>query len=505
MKYFKPLPFLLVLILSLSLALSCSKNDDNVLIEEKEEYVPVTLDNEIHDFIWQGMNEIYLWQSVVPNLSNNKFSTFDDYYTFLNSYNTPESLFDALLYKKDEVDKFSFIVDDYVALEKSFQGTTKTNGLDYRLVRLSGSNNIFGYVRYVANNSDAASKDIKRGDLFLTVDNQQLTINNYESLLFGSKDTYTLGMAEITNNTITSNGKTVTLTKTEFTENPIHIAKVIESNGTKIGYIMYNGFTSNFNTDLNNTFGDFKTQGINELVLDFRYNPGGSVNTAIELCSMITGQFLNDVIIKQQWNSKYQNYFEANAPESLVDRFTDKMSDGTLINSLNLNRVYILTTSGTASASELIINGLAPYIDVVQIGTNTTGKYTASVTLYDSENFGREEANPNHTYAIQPLVYKSANANGVTDYFNGLAPDYPITYQNSSGQLFEGENIINLGVLGDMNEPFLAKAIDLINGGTTKFFESSKDVKGVSIEHIAESNDFKPLGKGMYSNFKKME
>src|SRR5690606_39325231 len=115
------------------------------------------------------MNEVYLWQDDVANLSDTKFSNQDQYYTFLNGYNTPEGLFDALLYQKDVVDKFSYLVDDYVSLENSFQGTSTSNGLDFQLVRLSGSNDLFGFVRYVANNSDASNKDIKRGDFFLTV------------------------------------------------------------------------------------------------------------------------------------------------------------------------------------------------------------------------------------------------------------------------------------------------------------------------------------------------
>ncbi|WP_166964813.1 S41 family peptidase [Yeosuana marina] len=497
-------------LLFISVIFNCSKKDDIVVAPPQpvvEEPQPVTLNNEINDFVWKGLNEIYLWQGDVPNLADDKFASQDDYYTFLNSYSTPENLFDGLLYQKDVVDKFSFLVDDYVALENSFQGNSNSNGLDFRLVRLSGSDDVFGYVRYVANDSDAASKDISRGDFFMTVDGQQLTINNYSDLLFGSNNTYTLGMADITNNTIASNGKTVELTKTNFTENPILINKVIDADGIKVGYLMYNQFISNFDTALNDAITELKSQGVTELVLDLRYNPGGSVNTAIILSSMITGQFTGDVFSTEKWNSKYQQYFEANNPEYLINRFTDKLSDNSPISTLNLNKVYILTTSGSASASELVINCLKPYIDVVQIGTTTTGKYTASVTIYDSPNFGRDNANPNHTYAMQPLVLKSANASGVTDYYNGLDPDYPITYQTSSGSSYEGENMTDLGTLGDINEPFLAKALSLITGVTTKSSNSkyNKNILGFDIDNVADSKDFAPLGKNMFIKLKPNE
>ncbi|MEC3908386.1 S41 family peptidase [Tamlana sp. 2201CG12-4] len=502
MKNLKTISFLFVYILFLSLYTSCSNNDDTNV---EEPNVPVTLENEVNDFVWSGLNFYYLWQDDVPNLADDKFSTQDEFYTFLNSYNAPEDIFDALLYKKDEVDKFSFLVDDYVELENSFQGTSKTNGLDFRLVRLSGSDDIFGYVRYVANNSDAASKDIKRGDFFLTVDSQQLTINNYTDLLFGANDSYTLGMASITNSTIASNGKTVALTKTDFTESPIHINNVIETNGVKVGYLMYNQFIRNFETGLNDAFTQLKAEGVSELVLDLRYNPGGSVATAVSLAGMITGQFEGQIFYKNEYNSRIQEYYEVNRPDFLVDKFRNTLTDGSSLTNLNLNKVYVLTTSASASASELIINCLTPYIEVVHIGTNTTGKFHGSFTLYDSPNFTKDNVNPNHSYAIQPLTVKLTNVNGVSDYYDGLVPNHIITYQTSSGSIAQGENIVNLGVLGDMNEPFLAKALSLITGGTTKFGEISKSVKGIDIEPITDSKDFTPLGKGMFFELKTME
>lgn len=476
---------------------SCSKDSNEPA--PKPDPKPVTLNNEVNDFVWRGLNEVYLWQQDVPDLADTKNDNKDDYYTFLNGFDTPENLFyKGLLYQYGTVDKFSYIVDDYTALENSFQGISKSSGLDFRLVRLGSSDDIFGYVRYVANDSDAATKDIKRGEFFLEVDGQQLTVNNYRNLLFGSNDTFTLGMANITNNTIDLNGKTVALTKTEFTESPILVNKVIDANSTKVGYLMYNGFIADFDSALNDVFADFKAQGVTELVLDFRYNPGGRVSSAISLAQMVTGQFTGEVFSTEIWNNKYQAYYEQNKPESLINRFKDKLFDNvTPINSLMLTRVFVLTTEGTASASELVINSLDPYIDVVHIGTKTTGKYTASITLYDSPNFGRKDVNVNHTYAMQPLVLKSANKNGVGDYYDGLTPDHVITYQTSSGGQAEGENILNMGVLGNENEPFLSKALELITGETTRF-STKKQPKVIDFTPVADTKDFTLLGKNMY-------
>ena len=491
----------LLVFLFVSVVFNCSKNEDNNPVVE--ESLPVTLNNEINDFVWRGLNEIYLWKSDVPNLADDAFTTQDDYYTFLNGYSTPENLFDGLLYQKDVVDRFSFLVDDYVALENSLSGNSNSNGLDFGLVRLSGSNDVFGYVRSVANDSDAAGKDIHRGDFFLTVDGQQLTVDNYSDLLFGANNTYTLGMANITSNNLTLNGKNVELTKQDFTENPILLSKVIDAGGIKIGYVMYNQFITDFDAALNNAIAQLNSEGITELVLDLRYNPGGRGSSAIILSSMITGQFTDAIFYTEKWNDKYQTYFEQNDPEFLTNRFTSKLLDNTPITMLNLNKVYILTTDGTASASELVINCLDPYIDVVQIGTTTYGKYVGSITLYDSPNFDKQNANSNHKYALQPIVLKSTNVNGVSDYYNGLIPDYPISYQTSSGTEYEGENILDMGILGNVNEPFLAKAIALITGTTKTSGAKSKAANiGIDIEPLADSKDFTPIGKNMFFELK---
>ena len=107
---------------------------------------------------------------------------------------------------------------------------------------------------------------------------------------------------------------------------------------------------------------------------------------------MITGQFTGKVFAKQQWNAKINAYFEAENPAALFNYFTDKMENAA-INSLKLSKVYILTSKSSASASELVINGLKPHITVVQIGDVTVGKNVGSVTVYDSPTFGKENRN----------------------------------------------------------------------------------------------------------------
>ena len=333
----------------LTFTFSCTDNDDN----------PVPASLEVKDFVWKGMNLYYLWQGDVPDLADDRFANQRQLNTFLEGFDEPTTLFNALRVDTS-IDRFSVIYSDYSVLEGVLSGNTLNNGMDFALRYKTGSNtDIYGWVRYIIPNSDAATKPIQRGTIFYAINGTPLTVDNYRSLL--ANDTYTINLADYDGGNITPNGQTVSLTKTALAENPILLNTVITNGSHKIGYLMYNGFYSTYDNQLNSVFGSFQTQNVTDLVLDLRYNSGGSISTATKLASMITGQFTGQLFAKQQWNAKAQSYYESNSPSSLENRFVGNL------NSLNLNKVYVLTTNATASASELVINCLKPYITVVQI------------------------------------------------------------------------------------------------------------------------------------------
>ncbi|WP_340063901.1 S41 family peptidase [Ascidiimonas aurantiaca] len=462
---------------------SCSDNDDDV--------IAVSGDLEVQDFIWKSMNYWYLWQEDVEDLADDRFRNNDEYESFLSRFSSPQSLFFNLcnqhinvVGESAAIDRFSFITDDYVELLNSQQGVFKSNGVEFGLGRITGTTNVFGYVRYIIPGSDAATKNIQRGDAFTGVDGQTLTLDNYVNLLFGSNDTYTLNMADISGGVITPNSREVSLTKQELTENPVLISTHFDVNGTKIGYVMYNAFTSNFDDELNDAFGQLKSARVTELVLDLRYNPGGSVNSSAALASMITGQFNGDLFLKGVWNSNVQNRVARNT------EFPSQVN-GSAINSLNLTKVYILALNSSASASELVINGLEPHINVIHIGDVTTGKNEFSITLFDAPNADLRyrprnfnEINPNHTYAVQPLVGRNENSIGDSDYTSGLVPDIELK-----------EDLSNLGVLGSQNEPLLARAIQEITGTISRSLISTPVIP---IKEITNSKMFKPTKDNMY-------
>lgn len=448
--------------------------------EDKDDRLSVSPGLEVNNFIWKGLNTYYLWKEDVPDLDEDLYASQAELEDFLRGYPDPFVLFDHL--RVDEsVDRFSFMVSDYRDIENLLAGVSETNGVDYGLKYVPGSTTeIFGWVRYILPNSDASGKNIHRGDLFYAVNGTPLTVSNYQGLL--AEDSYTLNLADFDGGAITPNGQSVSLTKEQLTENPVYLSEVIPQGANKVAYLMYNGFTADFDNQLNAAFAEFKNAGATHLVLDLRYNPGGSVRTASRLASMITGQFNGELFSKQQWNPDLQAYFEEHDPDGLVVNFVNSVN-GNAVNGLNLDRVYVLTTKGTASASELVINGLKPYIDVIQIGETTVGKNVGSVTLYDSPDFGRDGRSSKHKFAMQPIVIKMINADNFGDYQNGIAPD-----------VIQPEDFDNLGQLGEPTEPYLNTALTMIGGGG----RMAPRQPAVNVRNFRDSKSMKRFGNDMY-------
>lgn len=368
--------------------------------------------------------------------------------------------------------------------------------MEFGLVRYSNSNtNIYGYVRYVIPNSSAGNLDVKRGMIFNSVNGTQLTDANYTNLLFSNSTTITIGLADFNAGNPIANNTSIELVKTQVQENPIAISKVITEGNKKIGYLMYNQFASSYDVELNAVFNNFKSENINDLIIDLRYNGGGATSTAAYLGAMVTGQFTDQVYSKEVWNDKVLNAFPS---EDFINNFPDRIqkSNGVneAINSLGLQSVYFIVSGSSASASELVINSLSAYIDVKVVGATTVGKQVGSITLYDSDNLFKSGANLNtkHTYAMQPLVFEITNKNYV-NYPNGITP----------GTNIEGiqlrENIGNLGVLGERSDPLLDRTLTYITTGAKPF---SKKENFINSEEIFNSKLSYPSKNNMIVDFK---
>jgi C-terminal processing protease CtpA/Prc len=458
----------------------------------RKEEVPVIIPqaSEVNTFVFKGLRDYYLWNEMNANLTSTKYDNNDSLNVFLNKYTDPQVLFTSLLYKYKEIDKWSFLVDDSKTLENLIVGISETMGYDFMLGRIGTSDNLFGFVRYVYKGSPAEKAGVKRGDVFLKINDQQLTVTNYRTLLFTNK-TYTMGFATIANQTITPSSKTISMTAIEMQENPIEKDTVFTYNNQKVGYLVYNAFNIDFDIQLNDVFKKFKDAKIDQLVLDLRYNGGGHVSSSKYLASMIYGTDVNKVFARSRYNSGLQAYYTQQYGEnSLNDYFTttiektDKHAE-VPINTLNLQNIYIIVSDNTASASELLINGLRPYMNVKVIGINTVGKYTGSATIKDWDENGN--VNPNHKWAMQPIIVKYANSAGVSDFVDGLIPN--ITAE---------EDIANLLPFGDPNETLLSYALADIKGLTITSMTLKSAKMGIT--KFADSQDFKPYAKEMYIN-----
>lgn len=478
---------ILYLFLFALLIVSCKEDEIDPPEPEPE---PVELENEVNEFVWKALNSWYYYLDDVDDLDDSKDNDSTEFYTFLNGFDTPEELFDHLI-----IDDFSYIVDDYEELGSALEAVYNSFGYDFILYRINDTEYL-GQVRFVFPDSPAEEAGLKRGDTFLKVDGQQLNVSNFESLLFDDDD-YTLTMAKLTRQddgyVIEELEDMIEVVGTEDPRTAIWVKKTLNLGGRKVGYLMYSNFASNLHQELNHAFGDFKADGVTDLILDLRYNPGGSVLTAAYLNSMIYSTDDTELMGSLEYNRKHStqggNIYFYDTVEFFDDEF-EETGESEPINSLGLNRLYVLVSSSTASASEFVINALRPYIDVTLVGETTVGKNVGSISLYDAPPTytEKEDANEDHTYGIQPIVSKIANSAGFTDYDNGFNPDVEIS---------EFDFLDDLRPLGQYNandpaktEQLLAEAINLIcpscRTTTDRMIQGGYE-KMVGVEKIFES------------------
>ncbi|WP_308991221.1 S41 family peptidase [Mariniflexile litorale] len=429
--------------------------------------------SEINDFVWKGMNSWYNWQSEVPNLSDNKDDNKSEYQSYLTQNTNPNIFFNSLIYQPNVTDRFSWFIEDYIEQELQFQGISKSHGLKYQSVQVNSNGDIIIYVRYAADNSPASAASIKRGDIINAINGTVLNSSNFDSAINDLfDDTVTLSFVSENGGVLTPI-ESKTITATVISENPVYLKKIFNDiNNKKVGYLVYNGFRSSYNDELNDAFAFFKNEGIDELILDLRLNGGGSVATSAYLSSMIYANANEGEFASLEFNSKHAaengSYFFTNTLN--VYDANDNKTGTQAINRLNtLSRLYVLTSSSTASASEMVINGLKPYMSAVKvIGSTTYGKNVGSITLYDSPNTDYQDkssANQQHTYAMQPIVFQIFNKNGQSDYTQGFVPDTEVK---------EYEYWNTILPFGDENEVVLKAALDDIRGITSKTSSSKK-------------------------------
>ncbi len=423
------------LAMSLIISNSCRKDKD------KETEVVTT-----NKWILDTMRIDYYWNREIPNNSSLNFNRSSDVF------------FKTLLSGKD---RFSWI-QNAKELKDDLSGVIKTSGMEIGIALAENGNDAIASVRFIHPGTPAATAGIKRGDLFTKVNGTLLTVNSSGSVpainpVFGN-NTFTISLVKYESGTLVAD-RDVSLTPIEgYQEQAIIKDSVYTTiSGKKVAYLFYNRFLRSQRIELVDVFSKFKNAGVQELILDLRYNGGGDITTSALLSALIYKNFsLQDVFLQFLLNSNFRDE-ELRFNDLLLHE--DDQLGPLFVNSINqhrlgLDRVFILATGASASASELVINGLNPLMgtaNVIHIGTTTYGKNAASYTI---------EVNPFNDksrieWGLQPIFALLANKDGFGDYSNGFTPA-------TSNEVREWQSL-PWKPLGDTQDPLIARALSLID------------------------------------------
>ncbi len=433
----------------------------------------------VNEWIYKNMNIYYLWNNKIPKSPNYSLNPKDFFGSLLNSYNQSTN---------PEGDRFSWIQESYVDLLNSLGGVTSDEiGFDFTLIPVDeAETHYYALVLYTKLGTDALAKGIKRGRFITKINGQNITAQNYKSLFSGT-GTKTLSMADWVYNSsdnkyhlTISDDVTISMHK-NFAENPIYLDSVYTINDKKIGYLVYNFFARDkgdksytYDKQLINTLERIQSKGATEMVLDLRYNGGGAVSSAIALASaLVKNRSTSNVFGVSQYNalvdSELKKEYGADYNKDyFVDKIQTSETQSISVPSLNFSRLHVLVGRGSASASELVINGLKPYMDVVLIGRKTYGKNVGSISLY-------EKNDPKNKWGMQPIIVKYYNSAGQSEYTSGFAPNFEVN---------EFENLF-FYQFGDTDDPLLNKAIANITGTTrsTNLTEPITETRSMAIEN----------------------
>ncbi|HLT42303.1 MAG TPA: S41 family peptidase [Sphingobacteriaceae bacterium] len=390
----------------------------------------------VNSWVTENMRYWYYWNKEIPGNED------------LNLNLNPKDFFESIL---SEDDRFSWI-DDVDKLNEDLAGVSTTTGLNFGLVQ--DGNAVIGYVRYVIPGSSAELANIERGMFFTKVNGKAMTVSNYNSVLdpHFKGEGFKVQLAELVGNEFKP-VKEVQLAASKVNEPSVYFHKIINTNaGKKVGYLFYNRFLNDDTESLFEAFQDFKANEIDDLILDIRYNLGGGIAVSGLLSALIMKDFdENDVYVEYRYNDNLNEFFDAEDSDYRKEKFksviTAKWESELATAKLNLGKVYVLATYNSDSASELIINNLRPYMDVVHIGEMTRGKNEGSTTIEDTRN--PRQIN----WAIQPIILKLANADGFGDYDKGLDPTIEVR---------EG---YELRPFGDLSDPLVKAALSHIGSG----------------------------------------
>lgn len=372
---------------------------------KEEEPVEITPKEEFYNII----RKEYLWDQQIPDINPARYQDLPD-------------ILEAIRYRP--MDRYSFLAEwDYIY---ALLNNSEVVGFGFDAGYDSN-----GKLRILLcfNSTPMYQAGVRRGWIIKAINNTPITSgSDFQSLLGESRVGVT---RKFTFEKPDGSEVSLEFTKQVVNMNTVLHHEIIEEGGLKIGYLVYESFTAPSLQELEPVFTQFKNEGISELILDLRYNRGGSVDVARNLASMIGGE---KVVGKTFATLTFNNNQKAKN-SGIAHIIKDS--------SIEINRLVTICTQNTASASELVINGLRPFMDVHIVGSTTYGKPVG----FQMQKLDK--------WALCVTNFECRNALGTCDYYDGFAPDFPA----ADGVEYD---------FGDRNEPSLKQALAFIMGGVAK-------------------------------------
>ena len=359
----------------------------------------VTISDEIQkadQFAQDVLNIYYLWNKEIANAISSQLDP--------SSCTDPVATVEKIRYKqgggystKQDEDRWTQLFDDITPFQESVQSVETTNGMSLTIGQFADTSpqEYFFIVNLVYEGGPAAKEGLKRGDIILTYNGKDITDANLDEAYFGEKAAE-YGLGEWLTDGIHDTDKTVFLTPVKMYLDPVICNKTFEVGGKKVGYLMYESFDLDSCDKLINVCKQFKSEGVTELILDLRYNGGGYVFTEELLASMLVpeahvkagdiyqqeiyNEVLTEAFTKRYGNDFSKTYFSTNHEygEKGKTGYKNYSTEGA---NIGLTKIYAIVSANTASASEGLLVGLSPYVDIVYIGQQTHGKYCSGYIM----------------------------------------------------------------------------------------------------------------------------
>jgi C-terminal processing protease CtpA/Prc len=398
----------------------------------------------VNTWIEETMRRHYLWEDEIPEKKH------------LDLSQEAEPFFFSLLTKKDgktrsnESHYYYSSINKKSQSSKSYQGEGYSFGFEFQYYIITSLNKYALLTLYVLPGSPAERAGLKRGDWIMEINAGPVPGDGTSLMeLLDTTSPVTVSFGVTTELKQGAELSVKTLTAEPVTDNPVFLHKIIPYKNRRIAYLVYNHFTSGptedysdeqFNNSLREAFKWFKNEAPDAFILDLRYNGGGLVSSAQLLATMLAPESaLNDVFCNLTYNGQRGSH----ADNSLKLNPT-YMQQGPGGANLDLRTLYVITSSWTASASEAVINGLRPYMDVILIGEQTEGKNVGSLTFDDDR----------YEWELHPIVSRLSNKDGFSDYETGFPPQVPCN--ESAAKVYYD--------LGDEREYMLQEVLAYITG-----------------------------------------